>query len=167
MAVSNLFVNIKNLPQSNAINSGDYLIVETPNGTQILDFADFIITSANTTFSSVLSSDSTSYTDSRIASLSATVNTEFDKIYYGKGTVNVQNATTATVVLTPTPSVDVASSITTTDVIITPSNAAAAAANAYISAVSRAASNAITVTIGVSAVSSVLRTYNVLVMKPY
>lgn len=47
-----LTVNIKNLPIITDINRGDFLIVETPDGTGILDFRNFLITLDNTTFSS-------------------------------------------------------------------------------------------------------------------
>lgn len=47
-----LTVNIKNLPIVTDINRGDFLIVETPDGTGILDFRNFLITLDNTTFSS-------------------------------------------------------------------------------------------------------------------
>lgn len=45
-----LTVNIKKLPVINDINNGDFIIVETPEGTNILDFRNFLITLDNTTF---------------------------------------------------------------------------------------------------------------------
>ena len=45
------YVNIKELPEINDVVSGDFLIVETPSGTNILDFNNFIISLENTTFS--------------------------------------------------------------------------------------------------------------------
>jgi hypothetical protein len=47
-----LTVNIKKLPIINDISSGDFLIVETTDGTNILDFRNFLITLDNTTFGS-------------------------------------------------------------------------------------------------------------------
>lgn len=38
------YINIKDLPQIFNITAGDYLIVENPQGTSILDYKDFIIT---------------------------------------------------------------------------------------------------------------------------
>jgi hypothetical protein len=163
------FVNIKELPEIDGINEGDYLIVETPNGTSILNFDNFIITKDNVTFASLLSTDSNNYTDTRINSLSSTINAEFDKVYYGKCTVNIINNTTAQAVLVPAPVTAVlANSILTTDVMITPANLAAANAGAYISAVAKSAStNDITVTIGTSGVSSQTLSFNCIVFKPY
>ena len=39
-----LAVNIKDLPVVTDINNGDFFIVETPQGTNVLDFKNFIIT---------------------------------------------------------------------------------------------------------------------------
>lgn len=46
----NIYVNIKELPVVEQINSGDFLIVETDTGTNILDFENFIVLPDNTTF---------------------------------------------------------------------------------------------------------------------
>jgi hypothetical protein len=51
--------NIKDLPVTESINSGDYLIVETPGGSSILDFNNFIITTDNTTFGVVIEENTT------------------------------------------------------------------------------------------------------------
>ena len=42
--------NIKDLRQSDAIASGDYFLIETTGGTQLLDFQNFVIDQDNTTF---------------------------------------------------------------------------------------------------------------------
>ena len=163
------FVNIKNLPEISGINAGDLLIVETPNGTSIIDFENFIIPKSNVTFANLLSSNSTAYTDSQISALSSTVNAQFDKVYYGKCTINLTNNTTGAGLLSPAPTDNVlARNIASTDVIITPANAAAAVAGAYISSVSKSSStNDITITIGVSAASSSTLSFNCIVCKPY
>ena len=49
-------VNIKNLPETPQINFGDFLILETPQGTQLINFDNFVITEQNTTFEPLLSS---------------------------------------------------------------------------------------------------------------
>jgi len=51
---NSLYVNIKELPSINDINNGDFLIVETPDGTNIIDYQDFFITLQNTTFESTI-----------------------------------------------------------------------------------------------------------------
>jgi len=51
-------VNIKDLPATTEIKSGDLLILETSQGTELLDFNNFIITEYHTTFFPVVSSNS-------------------------------------------------------------------------------------------------------------
>lgn len=53
-SANSLYVNIKELPVINDINNGDFLIVETPDGTNIIDYQDFFITLQNTTFESTI-----------------------------------------------------------------------------------------------------------------
>ena len=61
-------VSIKQLPQVTEINTGDLLLVQTPNATNTLLFENFIIGLDNTTFSSTISSQRTD-----IDSLSSTI----------------------------------------------------------------------------------------------
>lgn len=69
-------VNIKNLVQVESINAGDYLIVETSEGTKILDFKNLTIDTANTSFAAQLSGYTTSLASnySIIQQLSGSVN---------------------------------------------------------------------------------------------
>jgi len=50
----NIFVNIKELPQIGGIEGGDLLIVETEDGTNIMDFDDLVIDTYQTTFFGIL-----------------------------------------------------------------------------------------------------------------
>lgn len=50
-----VYTNIVDLPLVTNIEAGDFLIVQTPEGTSIIDFNDFIITPDNTTFGNILS----------------------------------------------------------------------------------------------------------------
>lgn len=52
---NNVNINIKDLPQVFNIASGDFLIVENDQGTNIIDFKDIIITPEQTSFSTGLS----------------------------------------------------------------------------------------------------------------
>lgn len=51
--------NIKELPQSDAMASGDYFLIETPAGTQLLNFDNFVIDQDNTTFAAELQTNVT------------------------------------------------------------------------------------------------------------
>tara|TARA_Y100000310_G_scaffold191166_1_gene191175 strand:+ start:1657 stop:2532 length:876 start_codon:yes stop_codon:yes gene_type:complete len=54
----NTDVNILNLPETPEINYGDFLLLETAQGTEIIKFDNFIISEKNTTFEPLLSSHS-------------------------------------------------------------------------------------------------------------
>jgi len=68
-------VNIKNLSEAEIIKSGDYIVIETSSGTQILDFKNFTIDTGNTSFASTLSTHTTDLSSnySLIQQLSGTV----------------------------------------------------------------------------------------------
>jgi ABC-type phosphate/phosphonate transport system substrate-binding protein len=66
----NVIYNVRELPEIFSVADGDLLLVETENGTSILDFENFVISADNTTFGSTLSSNTTD-----IATLSSSFNT--------------------------------------------------------------------------------------------
>ena len=55
----NAYMNIKELPEITDIISGDFLIVETPTATSILDYDNFVITLDNTTFGDTIINNTT------------------------------------------------------------------------------------------------------------
>jgi hypothetical protein len=54
-----IFVNIMDLAQVTEVANGDYIIVETPNGTRIIDFQNFIIPNANLLLSNAVEENTT------------------------------------------------------------------------------------------------------------
>lgn len=56
MATNPIGINIKQLPQINAVQSGDFIIIETPDGTGIVDYNDIIIDLDQTSFQSTIES---------------------------------------------------------------------------------------------------------------
>ena len=62
--------NVTELPEIFSISNGDLLLIETENGTNILDFENFVISVDNTTFGSTLSTNTTD-----IAALSSSFDT--------------------------------------------------------------------------------------------
>lgn len=66
-----IIYNVKELPEIFSVTAGDLLLIETENGTNILDFENFILGVDNTTFGGTLSTNTTN-----IASLS----TDFDTL---------------------------------------------------------------------------------------
>ena len=60
MADDNLSaVNVNDIPVIEEIKSGDYVVVESTDGTGIIDYKDFIIGTDNITFASSISSNNT------------------------------------------------------------------------------------------------------------
>lgn len=55
----NLIYNIKELPETFSVAAGDMLIIETDDGTNIMDFNNFVIGLDNTTFGTTITQHST------------------------------------------------------------------------------------------------------------
>jgi hypothetical protein len=67
--------NVKQLPQLEEVVEGNYLIVENDFGTNIINFADFVVGPNNVSFYNVVTTLS-----SRSVSMSATVDTRFQTL---------------------------------------------------------------------------------------
>ena len=70
-----LIYNVKELPETFAVSSGDLLLIETDEGTNIMDFDNFVIGLDNTTFGTTITEHSTA-----INTLSADVSTLKDDV---------------------------------------------------------------------------------------
>ena len=83
-----VFVNIKDLPEITEVIPGHYIIIETPTGTQIVDFENFILPASNTliTTSVTQQADSIATLNTNYIVLSTTLNTN---------TTSLSNAITA------------------------------------------------------------------------
>lgn len=120
-------ISIKDLPQLQQINNGDYLIVESSDGTYILDYENFILGPENTSITTAVDQLATDIanvsaaTDVQISSLSSEMYTNLKRTYTGKATVLVDAGTRQTVLLTPRPPSDLPE-ITAGDIFITPAN---------------------------------------------
>lgn len=66
-----LIYNIKELPETFSVADGDLLLIETDEGTNIMDFANFVIGLDNTTFGTTITQHSTDI---------ATLSTGFDSL---------------------------------------------------------------------------------------
>ena len=55
-------VSINQLPVVNQVVDGDFLIVQTPNATNRLNFSDFVVGLANTSFSTTIAQNTTNIT---------------------------------------------------------------------------------------------------------
>ena len=70
-----LIYNVKELPETFAVAAGDLLLIETDDGTNIMDFANFVIGLDNTTFGTTITQHSTD-----IDTLSSDVTTLSSKV---------------------------------------------------------------------------------------
>lgn len=76
MATNSVGINIKQLPQINTIQSGDYLIVESPDGTGIIDYKDVVVDLEQTSFKPTIESLVTG-----VIALSSNFNTLSSNVY--------------------------------------------------------------------------------------
>lgn len=72
-----VFVNIKDLPEITEVIPGHYIIIETPTGTQIIDFENFILPASNTLITTSVTQQAESITNlnNNYLILSSTLNT--------------------------------------------------------------------------------------------
>jgi len=90
---SKTYTNIRDLPQTFNITSGDYLIVENPQGTNIIDFKDVILPIEQTTYADTLST-----LEVNVAALSAEL-----KIVSNAALPSIMNVRMSLSPTTPTP----------------------------------------------------------------
>lgn len=62
-------VSINQLPETNQVSNGDFIILQTPNATNRLNFSNFVVGLENTTFGSTIELHT-----AQIAELSAALN---------------------------------------------------------------------------------------------
>ena len=162
---TDVYINIKDLPELSEINNGDYFIIETSTGTHILNFENLIIPTQNSIITNTVNQNtsafSSSFTDlsSNIDLLYTNNNTissnlevlsasyEADKttlssitginIKSAQITIKLGNYTASTVL-------DTGSVLNTTNILITPVNRYAALYPAYIDSID-SATNLITI----------------------
>ena len=77
-----LIYNIKELPETFSVSDGDLLLIETEEGTNIMDFANFVIGLDNTTFGTTITQHTTDIDSlsSNFVSLSNQVNTDMSDL---------------------------------------------------------------------------------------
>lgn len=154
-----IFINIKDLPELTEPANGEYLLLETSTGTHIIDFANFIIPTANTVITTTVEQNttailnlSTGYTigdavlsagidDTNIKletlsastlELSSTVGT-FQNVYLGKTQITIPfGGSQGSNILSP---LSTSINLVESDFIITPANQYATKQSAYITTI--------------------------------
>jgi len=81
-------VSINQLPETNQVSNGDYIIIQTPNATNRLDFSNFVVGLENTTFGSTIELHTT-----EISELSSSVETLSGTFYDSTPDVNAGQST--------------------------------------------------------------------------
>ena len=69
----NTYINIKDLPESLEILNGDYILIETSNGTNIINFENFILPTTNTLVTNLVNDNTTA-----IYKLSSDLTTDYN-----------------------------------------------------------------------------------------
>jgi hypothetical protein len=150
-----IFINIKDLPELSEINNGDYIVVETALGTKILDFQNLVLPSVNTLISTTVQQNAQVVTDlitnistvtgaqdlqiSTLNSTTSSLNSNLSSLsgksfqmYVGYAQITIpSSSTTGSSNISPTPNIAVIAS----DIIITPANSYASKHNAYVTSV--------------------------------
>ena len=69
-------VSINQLPETNQVSNGDFIIIQTPNATNRLNFSNFVVGLENTTFGSTIELHTTQIAElsAAVAALSAQIN---------------------------------------------------------------------------------------------
>ena len=140
----NTYINVKDLPEITEIVNGDYILVETPEGTNIINFENFILPSANTIITTLATQNTnailtlSSETDAKINNIQQTVS-NLSSFLIAKATVIIPtDSSVGTAVLLSEPSNTPPSvNLTIQDIIIVPANEYAAKNSYYISNLSQ------------------------------
>lgn len=109
MAIKKDDINILDLPVVENVAAGDYLVLETPDGTSIIDYENFIIGPENTTLSvtvSAISNDVVAINENllnTIDTLSTQIYDNFKQVYIGTANITIDSGHTATSYLDPIP----------------------------------------------------------------
>lgn len=137
MSISNVKINIRDLPEIQEMTNGDYLIVETPDGTCILDYENLVLDETNTAISYVVRQ-----TEAAVLALSADtqlkleqqyfdLSTQITNTYIGTAKIVIEQGDKATATLSPRPP-DLVGDISMSEITITPANEAACKYPAYV-----------------------------------
>lgn len=137
MAIKKDDINILDLPVVENVAAGDYLVLETPDGTSIIDYENFIIGPENTTLSvtvSTIANDVVAINDNllnTIDTLSTEIYDNFKQVYIGTANITIDSGHTATSYLDPIPPKEL-EFLEDKDFIVIPANEAACLYPCYI-----------------------------------
>jgi hypothetical protein len=70
---SEVYINIKDLPELSEINNGDYIVVETGTGTHILNFENLLIPTENSVITTTVNQNASAF-DTYVSNISSNIN---------------------------------------------------------------------------------------------
>jgi hypothetical protein len=80
---TDVYINIKDLPELSEINNGDYFIIETSTGTHILNFENLIIPTENNVIANTVNQNASAF-NSYVTALSSNI----DSLYTNNNTIS-------------------------------------------------------------------------------
>jgi hypothetical protein len=72
-----VYINIKDLPELTQVNNGDYILIETSTGTHILNFENLLLPTQNTVITTTVNQNASAFTTA-VTDLSTAANTLFN-----------------------------------------------------------------------------------------
>lgn len=161
-----IFLNIKDLPEITEPKNGDFILVETSTGTHIIDFKNFIVPTTNTVITTTVEQNTTAIltNTTNIATISSSVTNLSSAmgtpLYLGKAQITIaagNNQANGTVYPAPT------TTLISGDIIITPGNAYACTYPVYVSNIDNAGIVTLKAALTSSAVESGV--YNIMALR--
>lgn len=161
-----IFINIKDLPEITEPKNGDFILVETSTGTHIIDFKNFIIPTDKTVITTTVEQNTTAIltNTTNIGTVSASVISLSSQIgtplYLGKTQITISsgnNQSSGTVSPAPT------KTLVSGDITITPANAYACSYPVYVSNVD--SSGIVTIKAGSGNSATAPAIYNIMALR--
>ena len=161
-----IFINIKDLPEITEPKNGDFILVETSTGTHIIDFKNFIMPTVNTVITTTVEQNTTAIltnttniatVSSSVTNLSSSMGTP---LYLGKAQITIavgNNQASGTVSPAPT------NTLVSGDITITPANAYACKYPVYVSNVDN--SGVVTIKAGLTGSATESGIYNIMALR--
>lgn len=130
---SEVYINIKDLPELSEIGNGDYIIVETSTGTHTINFENFLIPTQNTVLTTVVEQNATTLTTvaSSLTNNINSVKAELSSIFINTKQVQISTGTNTVSEILFSGRTD----ISPQNIIISPYNRYAAECPAYVDSI--------------------------------
>ena len=92
---SEIYINIKDLPELSQINNGDYILVETSTGTHTLNFQNLLLPTENTIITTTVSQNASAFA-SYVVNLSSDIDLLYTNTEYISSNLELLSSSTQT-----------------------------------------------------------------------